>query len=192
MRLELELGSSSARRIRSKICFDPSSISHRIGFSLLLWLCPMDGRVTHLHRNSGIFWLPVRKTKASHREPRAGRRPARRTGTCTFSCSFLSFFLGSWESLACVWKRERRLVELAVWSMVRWLCSVVTTVLCGQIFSFAFPVWGRLIPKRENFWVSRQCLTRCREGFSNTNYKTNFRTHLETARRIFWGLWPHH
>ena len=40
----------------------------------------------------------------------------------------------------------------------------------------------------ENFWVSRQYLIRCWESFSNTNYKTNFRTHLEIARRIFWGF----
>jgi len=54
------------------------------GLSLLLQLrCPMDGRAWHTSIGILIFWLPVKKNKPRI-ENQAGRRPATRTGSCTF------------------------------------------------------------------------------------------------------------
>jgi len=39
-----------------------------------------------------------------------------------------------------------------------------------------------LVGEMKIFECHIECLTRCREGFSDTNLKTNFRTHLETTR----------
>jgi hypothetical protein len=42
-----------------------------------------------------------------------------------------------------------------------------------------------LVGEKEIFGCHIECLTGCRKGFSDTNEKTNFRTRLKIARRIF-------
>ena len=39
--------------------------------------------------------------------------------------------------------------------------------------------------QNKNFWLSNRLFDQMSEGFFYTNLKTNFRTRLETARRIF-------
>ena len=99
------------------------------------------------------------------------------------------------------WKRWK-------WKQVQTSASNKNQTALEQDTAFLFP-WGKktqipsyqqhaheneptlrgcLVPKMKNFGCQIDCLTRCREGFSDTNFKT----HMETARRIFWDIWPHH
>jgi hypothetical protein len=54
-----------------------------------------------------------------------------------------------------------------------------------MFFGRVAPVRVCLVGEKEIFGCHIRRLTGCRKGFSDTNEKTNFRTRLETARRIF-------
>ncbi len=55
----------------------------------------------------------------------------------------------------------------------------------GDSCNISFFVRACLVGEIKIFGCHIGRLTRCRKGFSGTNEKTNFITHLETARRIF-------
>jgi hypothetical protein len=65
---------------------------------------------------------------------------------------------------------------------------ILFAVLYSWLCSFLRSVWACLVGEMKIFGCHIGHLTGCRKGFSDTNEKTNFITHQETARRIFLSI----